>query len=197
MNLLLKKIRKSILKKTNALIVLQWLVSVSLLIVISYFFSVTESFLHISLKLSYFIFYLFFLSIIFLILTKNRHFITRLVIVVIFFLLTNGIVLFNSYTSPQLREFLRKFYSIKYGMTYQQVENIMQGYSKGTGLLLPELDDQNKPIVDENGTIKFSNREFVMESVEVYRPTDRIGDFNWGEVYFIDGKVVKTQFSPD
>lgn len=80
------------------------------------------------------------------------------------------------------KSFIRDLYQIRAGSTVTQVDEIMAGYIKGTGLRDPVYSDQ----------------EFTVRDSIVYRhSTGASYGSDWGTVEFRDGKVVKVDFSPD
>ena len=102
------------------------------------------------------------------------------------------------------KPFLRHLYSIKPGMTVSEVESIMSGYMKGSGLPWPPIwDDEPKSFSSTSstttqGVIKGEDGEIEIPGSIIYRHSDE-GSFNadWGQVNFKDGRVESVEFLPD
>jgi hypothetical protein len=79
------------------------------------------------------------------------------------------------------KPFLRHLYSIKPGMSVNEVKKIMAGYMEGTGWKYPS-----------------ASQEVTIASSLVFRHSND-GQFNsdWGVVTIQDGKVVGVRFDPD
>jgi hypothetical protein len=90
-----------------------------------------------------------------------------------------GALYFIPWTSR--KPFLRDLYAIRPGMTVEEVRKRMAGYMEGTGITMPN-----------------TNQEFTVGGALVFRHSND-GAFNadWGIVSFQNGKVVSVQFDPD
>jgi hypothetical protein len=105
------------------------------------------------------------------------------------------------------KPFLRDFDRIRPGMTFADVETIMEGYMKGTGW--PAIDTSNSNpsgtgTLHEVGTdlslptTNTPDGELAIRDSIVYRHSNE-GQFNsdWGIVKFQDGKVMAKAFMRD
>ena len=106
------------------------------------------------------------------------------------------------YTSR--KAFLRDFYSIKVGMSQNEVQSIMGKYITGTGWPAYGMNPGDHGELAEAG----SNREFQttanqqgeleLRNSVVYRHSrDGRYDSDWGVVKFENGRVVGIEFLPD
>jgi hypothetical protein len=83
--------------------------------------------------------------------------------------------------------FLRRFYSIRPGMTVNEARAVMVGYIEGTGW-------PANPFVASRET----TGEFAIQGALVFRHSnDPAYNSDWGIVHFRDGRVTSVEFSPD
>ncbi|QSQ14203.1 hypothetical protein [Myxococcus landrumensis] len=93
------------------------------------------------------------------------------------------------------KPFLRDLYSVRPGMTPEQVESIMGHYLGGTGW--PESPFTTSGSAPEDSRAG-APRELQIADSRVYRHTNEgWGNSDWGVVRFQDGRVVEVTFSPD
>ncbi len=79
------------------------------------------------------------------------------------------------------KPFLQALYSIRRGMTAEEVRRYMSGYMEGTGITMPS-----------------TNQEFVVGGALVFRHSnDAAFNADWGVVNFQKGKVASVRFDPD
>jgi hypothetical protein len=102
------------------------------------------------------------------------------------------------------RPFIRDLLRIRTGMTVADVEAIMSGYMKGTGLSWPPIwDDKPKGFnsvspATSGAVIKGENGEMKLAGSLVYRhSTDGAYNADWGVVGFENEKVITVEFLPD
>lgn len=113
--------------------------------------------------------------------------------------------------------FVARLYSIEEGMTVDEVEAILGGYTKGHGWAIPDQPpphDLGSPEETERVT-----QELLRDAEARYRPpeypdgearahatgtmiyrwntTSASYNADWGQVEFVDGKVVAVEFRPD
>jgi hypothetical protein len=122
--------------------------------------------------------YVVFCTLVGALLLYDRHLGEKAAILVLFLALVFSIR-FVDWNSR--KPFLRDFYRVEEGMTYQQVEQIMGSYTGSAGLSA-EIDEQGH----------------VVEGSVSYTHTDEgWGDSDIGLVTFQDGVVAETEFLPD
>ncbi len=106
-----------------------------------------------------------------------------------------------TYWPDPRRNFLSDLERIQEGMNETEVEQIMDGYIKGTGWEWPMLA-QSSSCQQESGkkcSVRRDNPpELEFEGTKVYRHSHK-PDYSsdWGVVYFKDGKVTGVEFAPD
>lgn len=104
--------------------------------------------------------------------------------------LTSVVLLFLGFVAgadTSRTRFLRDLYSIRPGMTPDQVRRIMAGYNEGTGWPPNLLVDRVEP-----------SGEFTVPGAIVFRHSDEPQyNSDWGVVSFKNGRVTQVRFDPD
>jgi hypothetical protein len=116
------------------------------------------------------------------------------------------------------KHFVRDVFSVRAGMSVDEVEAILGGYIKGAGPQwpLPEapdpivrgLDEPHRPTATEHARAAAAayrepqypagaERRHVTGIMTYRWSTEPAHNADWGQVHFVDGKVVKVEFLPD
>lgn len=165
-------------KMRTVLLVLAFWIALSAFLILDLLFQV-------SLYWQFVVMYMAFWLLVGALLVTGRSLRDKLLILGLFVLVLGSVRLvdWNSRKS-----FLRDFYSLKEGMTADEVDRTMSGYMKENGGGPPQ--SQNLYEFDERG-------ELVTGWVTYRHTNEGWGDSDWGVVAFESGHVVRLEFLPD